>query len=381
MTPTRRTAVVGATALAAALLPVGLASPSYASPGCLQDRSVTLLDRSGCDDDTPPETTLAGASTQPNAAGWVATSTMTFSFAGTHTDADPDPVALECRLSGPAQGHDWTACTSPRTYTGLADSEQGYTFAVRAVDAHDQPITYSANPLLPSDDEPGEDYDATPSTFSWRQDTTAPVAFVTPDAYDEQTPQRPVVPSRSLPVRLNSNERDAGFECRLDGRDTSCTPGPWVLSGIASGDHVLTARAVDRAGTPSAWSEPFAFSVPTEPGRRSGWKAKKSAAALDGSVLVSRTKGARLVVKTRMVGELRLYAPTAPSYGKLRVRVGSTGWRTVDLGRAKAAQREIVVIDQFSGTRRGTVVIEVLSQGRKVAVDAVLARANVRKGV
>lgn len=379
MNTTRRTAALAATTLAAALVPVGLASPSYASPGCLSDRSATLLD-AGCDDEVPPETDPVVASTPPNPAGWVATSTMSFTFAGRHTDADTDAIALECRLTGPTQAHDWTACTSPRTYSGLVDSDQPYSFAVRAVDGHDQAVVFSSNPLLPVDDEPGEDLDATPAGMTWSQDTAAPVAFATPDAYDAQTPQRPVVPSRQLPIRLNSNEKDARFECLLDGNGVPCTPGPWVLGSIASGDHVFTARAVDRAGTPSAWSEPYAFSVPDEPRRLQGWKKKNSSAALDGSVLVSRTKGARLVLKTGTVGELRLYAPTAPSYGKVRVRVGSTSWRTVDLGRAKAAQREIVVIDQFSGTRRGKVVIEVLTGGRTVKIDAVLARANVRKG-
>lgn len=374
-----RHAALAATLLAAALLPVGLAAPSSASAGCLSEQPPGLL-QAGCDDEVPPETTLDGASTQPNAAGWVATSGMTFTFHGTHTDADTDPLALECRLTGPAQAHDWTACSSPRTYAGLVDSDQAYAFAVRAVDARDQAITYSANPLVPRDDEPGEDLDPTPATFTWRQDTSAPVAFVTPDAYDAQTPQRPVVASRRVPVRLNSNERDAGFECLLDARATPCSAGAWALTGVASGDHVLTARAVDRAGTPSAWSEPFAFSVPSDLKPRRGWKKRAAAAALDGTVLVSRTRGARLVLRTRRVGELRLYAPTAPSYGKVRIRVGSTGWRTVDLGKARSALREIVVIDQFSGTRRGKVVIEVLTRGRTVKLDAVLARANVRKG-
>ncbi|KRF37611.1 hypothetical protein [Nocardioides sp. Soil805] len=379
MTRTRRTAALAIGALTAVLLPVGLASPSYASPGCLAEQRPAL--GAGCDDEVPPETTLTAVSTPANADGWVATSTMSFTFTGQHTDGDQDPIALQCRLTGPAQAHDWTPCTSPRTYGGLADSDQPYAFAVRAVDAADQAIVYSANPLLPlGDDEPGEDLDASPAGLTWRQDTTAPVAFATPDAYDAQTPQRPVVPSRRLPVRLNSSESGVRFECLLDGNGVPCTPGSWVLGDIASGDHSFTARAVDRAGTSSAWTEPFAFSVPTEPARRAGWKKKRSSAAFDGSVLVSRKKGARLVLRTTTVGELRLYAPTAPSYGKVRIRVGSTSWRTVDLGRAKASQREIVVIDQFSGTRRGKVVVEVLSSGRTVKVDAVLARANVRKG-
>lgn len=379
MHATRRTAGLAVATLAATLLPVGLVAPSYAAPGCLSEVRPPV--GAGCDDEVPPETGPIGVSSPPNAAGWVATSSMTFTFAGAHTDADTDPVALQCRLDGPAQAHDWTTCTSPRTYAGLADSEAAYSFSVRAVDEADQAITYSANPLLPvSDDEPGEDLDATPATVTWRQDTAAPVVFAVPDVYDEQTPQRPVLTARSLPLRLNSNERDAGIECLLDGGAVPCARGNGAISGIASGDHVLVARAVDRAGTPSAWSEPFAFSVPTDLQERRGWKKRKAPGSLDGTVLVSRTKGARLVVRTKKVGELRLYAPTAPSYGKVRIRVGRTAWRTVDLGRARAARREIVVIDQFSGTRKGTVTIEVLSRGRTVKLDAVLARANVRKG-
>lgn len=382
MTRTRRTAVLAATALVAPLLavglPVGLASPSYAADDCLSEPPPGPL-QLPCDDTVAPVTTLT-APTVPQNGGWVATSTMTFTFTAAHPDADRDALGLECRLTGPAQAHGWTSCTSPRTYAGLVDSEQPYSFEVRAVDVPDQRYTYNDLSTWSPDDEPGEDRDATPAASAWRQDTRAPVVFVTPDAYDEQTPQRPVVASRRVPIRLNSNERDARFECLLDGRATSCDAGAWVLGGVTSGDHVLTARAVDRAGTPSAWSEPFAFSVPAKPERRRGWKSRESAGALDGSVLVSRRKGARLVLRTRRVGELRLYAPTAPSYGTVRIRVGKTGWRTVDLGRPKAPQREIVVIDQFSGTRKGKVVLEVLSSGKVVKIDAVLARANVRRG-
>lgn len=382
-TRTRRTAALVAAVVAAPLLavglPLGLAVPSYAAADCLSEPPPGPL-QLPCDDTVPPETTLTGVSTPPTAAGWVAVSTMTFAFAATHPDADRDELGLECRLSGPAQAHGWTTCASPRTYSGLVDSEQPYTFEVRAVDGADQRYTYNDLSTWAGDDEPGEDLDPTPATVAWRQDTAAPVAFVTPDVYDEQTPQRPVVRSRRVPIRLNSNERDARFECLLDGEATACDPGAWVLTGVASGEHVFTARAVDRAGTPSAWSEPFAFSVPSDPRRRAGWKVRRSSAALDGSVLVSRRRGARLVLRTSKVGELRLYAPTAPSYGTVRVRVGRTAWRTVDLGRARAAQREIVVIDQFSGTRKGKVTLEVLTSGRQVRIDAVLARANVRTG-
>ncbi len=240
MTRTRRTAALAATALVAPLLavglPVGLASPSYAAADCLQDRSATLLAPTGCDDDTAPETTLSGVSTSPNADGWVATSTMTFTFAGEPHRRRPRPPDSRVPPDRPGAGARLGPVHQPpRRTPGLADSDAAYSFAVRAVDARDRATTYSANALVPTDDEPGEDLDATPAAFTWRQDTTAPVAFVTPDAYDEQTPQRPVVPSRQVPIRLNSNESDARFECLLDGQATSCAPGAWVLAGVASG--------------------------------------------------------------------------------------------------------------------------------------------------
>ncbi|HEX7298604.1 MAG TPA: Ig-like domain-containing protein [Solirubrobacteraceae bacterium] len=66
----------------------------------------------------PPAPTLTGYPSQPTTS-----TTATFTF--TDTEAG---VGYECRLDD-----DWSACTSPRTYTGL-DSGR-HTFGVRALDA------------------------------------------------------------------------------------------------------------------------------------------------------------------------------------------------------------------------------------------------------
>ncbi|PUA81214.1 hypothetical protein [Nocardioides currus] len=362
---------------AAALATVPIAGPAEAAADCLSEPPAGLL-QSGCDDTVPPETALTSASTQPNAAGWLAASTMTFTFAGAHTDADADALGFECRLDGPAQPHDWTSCTSPRTYSGLVDSDTApYTFFVRAVDVADQAFTYR---VLGADAEPGEDVDPTPATLTWGQDSTPPVGFVNPDTYDDETPQQPVVVGRTVPIRLNSNEAGAGFECELDGRATPCTPGAWQLTNASSGRHYFRARAVDKAGNPSAWSPTSEFFVPTDLRARRGWTIVKKSGAFDRTLVRSTTKGARLVLPKQRVGELRLYAPTGPAYGAVRVKVGATRWRVVDLSGRRAAQREIVVIDRYRGARTGKIVIEVLSRDKPVLLDAIVARTNVFQG-
>ena len=80
------------------------------------------------------------------------------------------------------------------------------------------------------------------------------------------------------------------------------------------------------------------------------------------------------------VGELRLYAPTAPSYGKVRVKVGATNWRVVDLAGPRSAQKEFVVLDRYQGSRTGRVIIEVLTRNKPVFLDAIVARTNVFQG-
>jgi hypothetical protein len=92
----------------------------------------------------PPDTVITSHPASPTNDP-----TPSFTFSGSDGVA---PLAFECRLN---QG-DFEACTSPKSYAGL--STDNHTFQVRAVDSDGN-------------------RDATPASFSWLQDVTAPNGY------------------------------------------------------------------------------------------------------------------------------------------------------------------------------------------------------------
>jgi hypothetical protein len=362
------------TLVAGALVPLAGAAPAAAEPGCVDETAPGIL-QNGCDDSTPPDTTLS-ASTTPNAAGMVAVSTMTFTVQTQVSDADAGPFGLECTLAGGPQAHDWRSCTSPVTYADLPDAAAGtYVFQARAVDLGDAARNPDVNPLLPPAVADTPDLDPTPAVVRWGQDTRAPFVFVTSTSYDEITPTQPVVTGAGVPIRLNSSEAGSTIECTDNGRPVACSAGRWELKDPRAGRHRFAARAIDAAGNTSAWSEPVEFFVPRNLARQRGWTKVRGAGFFRGDALAASRRGARLVLPRTKVGELRLIAPRGPRQGKVRVRVGRRAWHVVDLSGPKAALRQIVVIDRYSGVRSGRIVIESLSN-RRVVLDAVVARPD-----
>lgn len=156
----------------------------------------------------PPRPVLSEAPGELSAAA-----TASFAF----SDAEPG-VALHCRLDdGRPQ-----PCTSPLRYEGLGDG--AHRFAVVARDA-------AGNT-------------SAPATHGWTVDTQAPPApaiVAAPPALTAATGARFEV----------SREPGARLSCRLDGRPVSCDG----VDGLAEGEHVFAATAVDAAGNESAVAE------------------------------------------------------------------------------------------------------------------------------
>jgi len=155
---------------------------------------------------TAPDTTITATPANPtNATG------ASFSFTSTEAGS-----SFQCSLDGAA----FASCTSPRSYTGLADGS--HTFQVRATD-------------------PAGNTDATPASYTWTIDATAPNTTIT------ASPANPTN-ATSATFSFTSTESGSTFQCRLDGAAFASCTSPQAYSGLAAGSHTFEVRATDSLG-------------------------------------------------------------------------------------------------------------------------------------
>lgn len=377
MRTSSRCAALAAAVLVATALPLVAVPAAQAEEGCLTEEFTVPR----CDDSTPPDTTITGVSPEP-VAGWLRSTSVTFTFEGAHTDADQDPIGFECQFSDSmTPPTTWTACTSPVTYDELRENQATpYTFRVRAVDSADAALDVT-NPLLGREDAP--DVDATPDATSFTADATPPNTFgYLRTSYADESGDVPMLVSTSAELRLQSAE-DSQYRCQLDGKATPCSEGIVMLRGLGAGRHRFVATAVDPAG--NADPSPFVqeFFVPRNltvgdavRASRGDWTRFRDPRAFGGDYLESKTYGAMLTFYVRNVREILLLAPGGPDLGRVEVRVGGRGkWFPVSL-RSKERTRLVVhdVRGDVQGLVAGLLQVRVASHGKAVRVDAVAAR-------
>jgi len=157
-------------------------------------------------DITLPDTSITSSPENPSNSA-----DASFGFISTEPGS-----TFECQLDGGG----FSACTSPKTYTGLADGD--HTFAARAIDAD-------------------SNVDPSPASYSWTIDTVAPDTSIT--AY-------PPNPSHSVDASFSftSTEPGSTFECQLDGGGFSTCTSPHAYTGLDHGDHTFEVRAIDGVG-------------------------------------------------------------------------------------------------------------------------------------
>jgi hypothetical protein len=149
---------------------------------------------------------------------------------------------FECKLDGPGifVTGTYSACTSPKSYPGLADGD--YTFSVRATDA-------------------AGNTDATPASQAFSLDNTAPITTI-------DSGPAGATSSTTADFTFSSNESGSTFECKLDGPGTatgtfaSCTS-PQSYPSLAEGDYTFSVRATDTAGNTDATPDTKTFTVDT----------------------------------------------------------------------------------------------------------------------
>ena len=152
---------------------------------------------------SPPVPSISSGPADP-------TNATSAAFAFSDTEAG---VSLFCQLdAGP-----FTGCTSPKSYTGLADGN--HTFRVKARDA-------AAN-------------ESAATTYTWRIDTAAPTTTI-----DSSPPN----PSNNTGPAFSFSANEAStFQCKLDARRFRRVHEPQGLSGLANGSHTFQVKATDQA--------------------------------------------------------------------------------------------------------------------------------------
>lgn len=366
--------------LVAATLPlVGPAAPAFAAECTSEARPTSgpplnIPTGPGCDDPEPPETTIGSVSPQPNGQDWIDEKQVSFTFSGAHNDADTDPISFECQFFNTATPpEEWTACTSPASYDELEETPTTpYTFRVRAIDTADHNIDLTADPLFPQDtDQP--DFDQTPAERTVKVDTVDPIASTFLGPYDEEGTGWPIVMKPQVTYLLSASEDDVSYDCQLDGKDVGCNEGRTTFKGLSGGNRTLSVTVTDPAGNVDRSPATEQFVVPYNLTKGKNWTKQRARGFFAGDVLQTRKAGARIKFRAQNIREFRVVAPAGPKLGKIRVRTGTGFWKTYDLSKGKTAtSRYIVVRDAASPLFSGQILVESLSRGKQVRVDALV---------
>jgi large repetitive protein len=198
-------------------------------------------------DTTPPVTTIGPTTPAPNTSATAATFDLGSNEPGS---------TFECRLDGGA----YTACTTPQTYTALADGS--HIFEARATD-------------------PAGNVDTSPATYTWKIDNVVPsVPPLVSPADATLTNALPQLRARfddataggdtgTLQFQLCSSSAPAGTACApvvqstTSGGLASGGTGSWTPAALADGTYNWQVRAQDTAGNLSGWSATRSFQIDT----------------------------------------------------------------------------------------------------------------------
>ena len=186
----------------------------------LGDTSVATFD--WVTDNTAP---VVNINSGPQALTTNTSATFSFSW----TDLHPDGGYVLCSLDAQPLN---SLCTSPKTFTGLADGD--HRINVAAVD--------------------GVGNVSATATYQWTIDITPPDTQITskPNASTYETSA-----DFSLDSFPEPPPRDK-YECKLDGGSYEACGSSKSYTGLAPGSHTFTARAIDRVGlvdpTPASWT-------------------------------------------------------------------------------------------------------------------------------
>jgi Fibronectin type III domain len=162
------------------------------------------------------------------------------------------------------------------------------------------------------------------------------------------------------------------FVCSLDGVELPCASSSVRLASLTPGTHEFTTTAVDDAGDidPSPATRSWTVPVGSTTLRRSAsWLLKAGAGYYTGAYAQATTRHAVVSREVSGMRRLALVATKAPGHGTVKVYLGSTLLKQVDLQARVVARGQVLPIAQFSTAQSGKVRVVVASQGKPVRLE------------
>jgi hypothetical protein len=214
-------------------------------------------------------------------------------------------------------------------------------------------------------------------------DTTAPRSRVT-------APRKEFVRSDRIVVRWTTSDalsgvRDTDVRLRSAGRSGGFST--WTLwkhrtedrSAVYAAEpgrtYCFAARARDRVDNLGAWSAERCATTPTDDrelhGR--GWDRSGDRSAFRRTLTSTRKWGKRLRIEDLRAGSLTLLARTCPACGAVRVSHGGRDLGLFKLSSERRHYRVAIPVIDYTASRRGLLVLQVVSRGKPVYVDGVIA--------
>jgi hypothetical protein len=173
-------------------------------------------------DTTAPDTTITSAP-----SGSTTSTSASVAFTGTDNVTAAGSLTFECQLDAGS----WSACTSPKAYSGLAVGS--HTVAVRAKDA-------------------AGNVDASPAGATWTIATAPPADTTAPETTITSSPQDGTTDTTASFAFAGSDDTTAAgsltFQCQLDAGAWATCASPKAYTGLVAGSHSFAVRARDAAG-------------------------------------------------------------------------------------------------------------------------------------
>jgi hypothetical protein len=298
-----------------------------------------------------------GAGTTPASYTWtVDTSAPTITVRPSNPSATSAPsfgfmhAAASYTFSCKLDGVRFAACTSPKSYVGLADGS--HTFTVEAIDADGFAASSTAS-------------------VTWMVDTSAP--SITSHPTDPSSN-----PSPSFSFGHGSY---SSFQCRLDAASYSACSSPKSYSSLAEGSHTFDVRAVDADGATTAsasfgWlldSVPPSTTLATTPANPDGnndWFKRSSVTFTLGATDPSPGSGVASSFYTVDGGSTQTYTGTVTiaSQGNHTIQY----WSTDNAGNTETANTTHIKLDNVNPT--GSVTAP--SSGANVSGSVTVSSSN-----